>query len=139
VEAIRQVVYVSVAPRRLRDAELLEILELSRANNSRQAVTGMLLYSGTCFIQVLEGTPAVVERLLRRIRRDRRHRGFMVLLDHLVPRRSFSDPLHCQIVSETELDRIAGLYSWSTEMPNRRKTDAGLQLVDFGSRMVSNH
>ena len=37
------------------DAEIQQILQTSRVNNGRQAVTGALLYNAGCFAQVLEG------------------------------------------------------------------------------------
>jgi PAS domain S-box-containing protein len=63
----------SVAP--TGEAELRALREESRRNNERLGVTGMLLYRGGNFLQVLEGGERAVSDLYRRIRADRRHRG----------------------------------------------------------------
>ena len=131
METLRQIVYVSAAGRLMRDPELLDILEVARANNTQLQVTGMLMYSDGSFIQVLEGQPPVVEKLLRKIRRDTRHRGFMILLDRVVQERDFEGwSMGFQRVAQLELDQIAGFYEWSAEMPTRRKTAAAVRLIE---------
>ncbi len=73
-------VYVSVAPRDLREDELVAILEVSRRDNAaRWDVTGVLAYHDRGFVQVLEGPEVAVEALLARIARDPRHTGMSVL------------------------------------------------------------
>ena len=89
MEKLRQLIYVSSAVRLLREPELLEILDVARANNSQLDVTGMLLYAGGSFIQVLEGDAQMVERVVRKIKRDARHRGFLTLLDRVLEERDF--------------------------------------------------
>lgn len=131
MEKLRQLVYVSSAVRLLREPELLEILEVARANNSQLDVTGMLLYAGGSFIQVLEGDAQMVERVVRKIKRDARHRGFLTLLDRVLEERDFEGwNMGFHRVSEQELDRIAGFHDWSAEMPSRRKTAAGVRLIE---------
>lgn len=116
----------------MRDAELLDILAVARANNSELQVTGMLIDANGSFIQVLEGEPVVVEKLLRKIRRDARHRGFMILLDRVVDERDFEGwSMGFQRVAQHELDQIAGFYDWSAEMPTRRKTAAAVRLIEL--------
>jgi len=54
-------IYVSTADHLLSNEELLEILHISRKNNEVGPVTGMLLYKGGNFMQVL-----VLQRKVRR-------------------------------------------------------------------------
>ena len=42
-------------------------------------VSGMLLYTGTEFIQILEGEDKVIEDLLETIKHDPRHRDFRII------------------------------------------------------------
>lgn len=84
-------VYVSSATAPFSDADLLELLKRSRANNTAIHITGMLLYEGGNFMQVLEGDKSAVEKVHARISRDPRHRGLMTLLKGEIPQRSFSD------------------------------------------------
>ena len=131
MENLRQVVYASSAVRLMRDPELLEILEVARFNNERVKLTGMLLYADGAFIQVLEAEPANVEKLLRKIRRDCRHRGFLMLIDRIVQERAFDGwSMGFQRTTLHALNDIAGYQDWSAEMPTRRKTAAAVRLIE---------
>lgn len=81
---IFSLVYVSSASRLMNDAELEEILRVSRVNNQRDGITGMLLYKDGNIMQALEGPEEKVLLLTEKIRRDPRHYGLQVLLrDHI--------------------------------------------------------
>ncbi len=72
-------------------AALLGLLAKSRASNAARGVTGQLLHKDGNFMQLIEGEEAVVRALFQKIKRDPRHGGVIVLLDHQVPDREFSD------------------------------------------------
>lgn len=86
-----QILYVSGASRPMSDADIEDILTTSRRNNTRQGITGMLLWADGVFIQILEGEADKVRALAARIGQDARHRNFMVLVEQLSDRRLFSD------------------------------------------------
>jgi hypothetical protein len=83
--------YVSTATRHLGTDELMDILETARANNARNSVTGMLLYSNDTFVQVLEGEAAVLDELLKIIQRDSRHKDLCVLERHEIQQPQYAD------------------------------------------------
>ncbi len=68
-----ELLYVSTAQHIMLDQELKLILEQSRAYNSQNNVTGMLIYSNGAFMQLLEGKPEEVINLYNKISRDPRH------------------------------------------------------------------
>ncbi len=70
----------------LSEAEIAEILEVSRRNNESRGITGMLLYRDGRFLQVLEGDKAPVLDLVKTIRRDPRQKAFTVLYESEWPR-----------------------------------------------------
>jgi hypothetical protein len=84
-------VYVSSAIRLLGEEELVRILEVSRRNNARDDITGMLLYKDGNFMQFLEGPKPEVCALLDRIRGDARHHGMIILLQDEHAEREFGD------------------------------------------------
>lgn len=84
-------IYVSSAVKELSEDELLDLLEEARARNLRQGVTGMLLYLGGNFIQVLEGEQEDVEDIYRSIAQDSRHSGLIVIEQEEISGRSFPD------------------------------------------------
>lgn len=71
------IVYFSHACRVYDDRALLELLDLSRRNNQRDGVTGMLLYHDRNFAQALEGPKVAVERTFARIGKDPSHDGIV--------------------------------------------------------------
>jgi Sensors of blue-light using FAD len=88
---IRSVLYVSSAARALDPAELAAIIDLSRRNNARDGITGMLLYHDGNIMQVVEGPRAAIDMLLGRLKRDPRHRRLTVILDGERPDREFGE------------------------------------------------
>lgn len=70
---MKTIIYSSVSAS-VPDAETLhDILAVARAQNARHGVRGILLVADRMFMQVLEGEPAVLDRLMENIHRDRRH------------------------------------------------------------------
>lgn len=84
-------IYVSSSVTLLKKSEILDILNKSRDANGKKGITGILLYKSGNFMQVLEGDPAVVDELHRKISRDPRHTGIITLMRKPIINRSFSD------------------------------------------------
>ena len=83
--------YSSSAPKKFDDESLHELLEISRANNAKAGVSGMLLYADGNFIQYIEGEETAVRALYSRIIQDPRHRNHIVLSDGETDTRMFPD------------------------------------------------
>ena len=66
-----------------------EILSVSQRNNSRDGITGFLIFDKTCFIQILEGERAKVAETYARIARDTRPSGTAIINVRDVQRRLF--------------------------------------------------
>jgi hypothetical protein len=82
-------IYVSSSVRELNDEELLDILKVSRENNSSNDVSGLLLYKGGNFMQVLEGPDDVVVSLFEKIEQDPRHKGVSIISQERIQKRQF--------------------------------------------------
>jgi hypothetical protein len=79
-KTIYYLVYVSAAVDLLSEAELLEILELSRKNNARHGITGILLYHDGNFMQYIEGEEHEIKHLYYDIiAKDPRHQQLLVI------------------------------------------------------------
>jgi hypothetical protein len=83
--------YVSSATQPFTKQELVDLLATSRENNSRIGITGMLLYRGGNFMQVLEGEEQAVRNLYGRICRDPRHHGQIVIDEGSYDERQFAE------------------------------------------------
>lgn len=84
-----QLIYVSRASRAFSHADLRALLESAVRFNECRGITGLLLYAGGTFMQVLEGTEGDVDATMERIRRDARHHDINVLSKSAVPAREF--------------------------------------------------
>jgi hypothetical protein len=61
------------------DIEIARILATCRRNNAAVGVTGALMFTGTTFLQTLEGGEAELESVYERISRDTRHSDPQIL------------------------------------------------------------
>lgn len=86
-----QLVYVSSARAGLGEVDAAAILESARRRNALRAITGMLYFDGTRFLQALEGPADIVQETLDRIRSDPRHRAIVLLSSREIASREFGD------------------------------------------------
>jgi len=87
---IEQILYIStVSPSEM--VNLSAILAVARRNNSANDITGLLMFNGKRFLQVLEGPSEAIDATFERIRRDPRHRGQVLLARKTIPQREFGD------------------------------------------------
>lgn len=84
-------VYISTAVSLMTDVELKEILTVSRRNNEKAGVTGMLLYCEGTFIQLLEGDEENVHEIYSSIQQDTRHKNLIKLVVGEDETRNFAD------------------------------------------------
>lgn len=85
-----RVIYVSTAVGELTPSDIESILDASARNNGAAGVTGMLLFAGGTFMQVLEGEQAAVEQTYERIGRDPRHCNLFEMSREDVSEREFA-------------------------------------------------
>jgi hypothetical protein len=83
-------VYVSSAVGTLAEHDILNLLRASRENNLRDGITGVLLYKGGNFMQVLEGPEGRVLSLAEKLSKDSRHWGMRRLIQKRIRVRSFA-------------------------------------------------
>lgn len=87
---MRQYVYVSTAELLSQD-DVAAILASCQRNNAERGVTGLLLYNGRNFLQLLEGNGNDLEWIMRRIELDSRHHGISRLYDEPASERACPD------------------------------------------------
>jgi hypothetical protein len=92
--AITQLIYHSrykPLPGQSRLDTLRAILAASQPNNSRDKLTGFLLFDRNWFFQILEGEADQVQAAYNRIQKDPRHESLTTMAMRQVPRRSFPE------------------------------------------------
>ena len=88
---LAKLVYRSKAVRQLSAPELQALTTVAQARNSREAITGLMLYDNERFFQWLEGPEDGVGRVMDSIRADPRHTDLEVLESHPARERAFAD------------------------------------------------
>jgi hypothetical protein len=86
-----QIVYISTARQPISQDLLDSVLVVSRRNNGRDGITGLLLAGGRRFLQALEGPGESVLAAYGRICTDARHGAIVQLGCRTVPERQFGD------------------------------------------------
>lgn len=81
--------YTSLARLDLQPSDLEDIHRMARELNAIDGITGLLVFNGTHFLQIVEGAQSAVDDLVERLRRDSRHSGFEVRDQHRIDARSF--------------------------------------------------
>jgi hypothetical protein len=64
-------------------------LKQARLSNAKHELTGMLLYNGGAFVQILEGQPALVEAMFGAIVRDKRHSQITLITKQAIAERAY--------------------------------------------------
>lgn len=82
-------IYVSSATWEMSEEDLLSLLEQSRGRNIKQNVTGLLLYAGGNYIQIMEGDRKDLDDIYASILRDERNKGNIELLREKIDSRTF--------------------------------------------------
>jgi hypothetical protein len=83
--------YTSLARLDLQASDLEDIHRSAREHNALEGVTGLLVFNGTHFLQIVEGSHKAIDDLVERLRRDPRHTGLEVRDERKIDKRSFPD------------------------------------------------
>lgn len=114
--SLHKLIYVS-KPQISGRADVDQILEASERNNGPRGLTGMLLFDGDSFLQLLEGDRAEISQLFLSIAADSRHSDVEIIA---------SGPTECRLFADWSMRYV----STSREAPalikyaSRRKFDA---------------
>ena len=87
--SLRRLIYSSRVARHVRFADAEEVAQKSVDRNQRLGLTGILLYTPSHFLQVLEGEPDAVGQTYLRISRDPRHSRLRIIDDCEISAREF--------------------------------------------------
>jgi hypothetical protein len=88
-EKLFHLIYFSRATEKMGPTGLDDILEVARERNAKCGITGLLLFEGGFFLQILEGPEAEVQALYKSIRKDQRHCEVFTICEYPVGKRHF--------------------------------------------------
>lgn len=125
-----QIMYISSASN-CAPIDVAQILTVSRRNNARDGITGLLYADGRRFLQVLEGPEEAVERAFIRIGGDPRHRAVVTLSRRAIEAREFGEWAMAHRMpggdSDTLMEQIAERLEAAS--PNIRATFEGFAKI----------
>ena len=118
--------YSSAATRPFSSKDLADLLAVSRKNNEKRGITGMLLYIDESFFQILEGPEQALHTLYETITRDDRHSNVTKLIEEPIERRTFSDwSMGYAKATRAELSAIVGLNDFFSRGSSFNKLEPG--------------
>ena len=128
--SLKSLTYTSLAAIDLKTEDLEAIHRTARDINALEAVTGMLIFNGVHFLQIIEGAPNAIDDLVERLRRDPRHSGLEIRDEHEIEERSFPS-------WSMELVRVSVSYFEARDtIIDRMPKDIAAQLRDRVIRMT---
>ena len=131
---LRSIAYVSSVTRGLTADEIDSILQDAREFNAERDISGVLLFSGLEFFQLLEGSPDALDAVMDRINIAKAHSNIRILFDGEAAERHFAT-WHMGLINApgTEIQQLADA-EWRSNLPTERTSadmSQGLQLVSL--------
>ncbi|GAA3888519.1 hypothetical protein GCM10022276_04580 [Sphingomonas limnosediminicola] len=81
--------YTSLARAGLKRSDIEAIHRSARELNALDGLTGLLIFNGTHFLQIVEGTRSAIDALMVRLRQDPRHTGLEIRDERRIAERCF--------------------------------------------------
>jgi hypothetical protein len=120
------IIYASTPKEDFTESCILQMLPAIRENNHRLNVTGMLLYTGNSFLQVLEGESTVVQNIYTVINSDSRHQDITLIIKEPIFKRDFQDwSMGFSSISAEHSTSIPGLNDFFLSGTSLTKLDMG--------------
>ena len=88
---LKSVAYTSRVRPGLAERDIGNIQEAARHLNALDGISGLLVFDGDRFLQIVEGAESAIDDLVGRLRRDARHYDFEIRDERFVEARSFPD------------------------------------------------
>lgn len=106
---LHYLIYISRTSQSWSQQELLKLLEVSWSRNKLRNISGMLVFLGDRFIQLLEGTKEDVLNTLAKIEQDSRHADVNILLEGSHEERIFKSwSMGFKQIDLTDFEKITG-------------------------------
>jgi glycerol-3-phosphate dehydrogenase len=88
---LKSLTYTSWACPSISDRDIEAILRSARTNNPLEGLSGVLIFNGGAFMQIIEGSEQAVDEMTERLKNDERHSNFFVRDERLIGERAFPD------------------------------------------------
>ncbi|PWL29282.1 BLUF domain-containing protein [uncultured Roseivirga sp.] len=124
-----ELIYRSTAKPGLTDQDLEDILKTARDFNQANNLTGCLLYHGGQFLQLLEGDFQILLDLYDRIKRDSRHREFLLLHMKETDQRVYTDwTMAFKSLDQNQLGKYSSVTEFTELVTNEKESSMSKEL-----------
>lgn len=142
---MHHIMYMSKATVAVPEEELKEMLAQWRKYNEKEDITGMLLYSGDHFVQLIEGPAENLKKLFSRINQDNHHTNIIKLADGKITHRLFADwTMGFESVAEESLAGLKGYVNpvstqFENSLPEQEEDSPVAILKQFAQNNIKNN
>ena len=123
--------YLSQAAPNFSSIDLLSLLEQCQTNNRKLGLTGLLIFGNGTFLQVIEGEDHIVDALMEKISKDRRHTNFQILATFPIEERHYSDwSMGFEKLTEQTISEVPNLKNFTLSDFNPEYLSANDSVVE---------
>ena len=126
---MQQLFYLSSARDGLKSDDLNKIVDSALRFNNENDITGIILYRGGIFLQLLEGEATLIQNLFEKIKLDHRHTNIVEVFNIPCKKRIFTTWSEgYREITEFDLKTINEVLSWNKLISAAREIDSHLIL-----------
>lgn len=119
--------YISKQNEALKETELEHLFQFILTINPTLKITGVLLHNNNFFLQVLEGDKTTLTDLFAKIRKDKRHKDILTILDQKIDHRIFQgyEANFSILKTKADIERLNNYlsrYDFENKYPNNIKS-----------------
>jgi hypothetical protein len=115
-------------------ARINQIVSAARRNNSKHEISGMLLFTGAHFLEVLEGEDGDLADLWGRLKRDQRHCGLFRISDDRCAGRMYPEWKMGYLVDQEVDVQIESLHRLQAQAEREPRCVGGCS--EWGARII---
>ncbi len=124
-------IYSSTGTKLFTDDDLTAILSKSVTNNTRDNITGVLLYHEGIFIQLLEGEEKLIHETYKRIIADNRHAAVITIASGQLEQRNFPDwVMGFKSINAEALKELKGYFEPEIQTPATENDSFSVSLLN---------
>lgn len=121
---LKSLTYTSRGRLDLTDADINDIFQTARHLNALDGITGLLIYDGLRFLQIVEGSEEAIDALVERLHADPRHAHIEIRDERFIEARCFPEwsmeLLQVDAGYATATDEISAILPEQTTPPVRQ-------------------
>lgn len=130
---LQSLTYISRAADGLSDEDVYAIYKTAQELNAVDGVTGLLVFDGAVFMQIVEGGEDALNALVTRLEGDTRHHKLDIVDQRVITERSFAD--WSMKLINVDRAHLRGIDDLDTELGPRVQPDIRAMLLANAARM----